>query len=498
MIRPRSFSMEIGETIFADMNNIEKHKEKILKLQFPNNFWWGAATSGPQTEGRFHKKHANMFDHFYEIHPEKFYKHQGPDTASNFYNDFKNDIKLMKKAGLKTVRTSIQWSRLIDDLELNTVDLDAVHFYNEVIDEFIAQGITPMMNLHHFDLPVELYHKYGGWESKRVVELYAGFAEQAFKHFGDRVKIWFTHNEPLVVVEGGYYKHFHFPMRTDGKAAVQVAYNLQLASSLAIAKYKDMKMDGQIGIILNLTPPYPATQEAEDIRASEIADLWLNRLYMDASVKGEFPDQLVEILSKENVLWSYTEEELQIIRENTVELLGINFYHPNRVKRPRYSSNSLAVDFVPDKFWSEFELPSCRMNVDKGWEIYPEALYDIAKDIQNNYGNIDWFVSENGMGVSNEERYLNDDGMIEDDYRIQFIKEHLYWLNKAMDEGSNCLGYHLWTPLDCWSWLNAYRNRYGLISNDIRTQDKTLKKSGHWFRELSEKNCFDFENDKEK
>jgi len=464
-----------------------------MLLQFPKDFWWGAATSGTQSEGRFNKKHANMFDHFYEVEPEAFYKWQGPDTASNFYNDFKNDIALMKQAGLKTVRTSIQWSRLIDDLETNTVNADAVRFYNEVIDEFLAQGITPMMNLHHFDLPVELYDKYGGWESKKVVDLYAGFAEQAFKLFGDRVKFWFTHNEPLVVVEGGYFLQFHYPRKVDGLAAVQVAYNLQLASSKAIAKYKALNLDGRIGIILNLTPPYPATDEPEDLRAAHIADLWLNRLYMDASVKGEFPAELVEILSKEKALWQSTEEELAIIRENTVDLLGINFYHPNRVQRPKYSSNSLAVDFLPDKFWREYEKPSVRMNVDKGWEIYPKAVYEIAKDVQNNYGNIDWFISENGMGVSNEERYMNADGVIEDDYRIQFIKEHLYWLHKAMDEGSNCLGYHLWTPLDCWSWMNAYRNRYGLISNNIHTQVKTLKKSAHWFKAMTDVSAFEMD-----
>ncbi|SJZ48314.1 6-phospho-beta-glucosidase [Pilibacter termitis] len=463
------------------------------KLTFPENFWWGAATSGPQSEGRFHKKHANMFDYFYEIKPEVFYKHQGPDTASNFYNDYKEDIRLMKSAGLKVVRTSIQWSRLIDDLEKNTVNDEAVKFYNAVIDEFLAQGITPMMNLHHFDLPVELYHKYGGWESKYVVDLYAGFAEQCFKLFGDRVKFWFTHNEPLVVVEGEYLFEFHYPQKVDGLAAVQVAYNLQLASSKAIASYRSLNLDGKIGVILNLTPPYPATDEKEDVRASEIADLWLNRLYMDASVKGEFPQELVEILEGEQALWQATEEELAIIKNNTVDLLGINFYHPNRVERPKYSPNSLAVDFMPDKFWRDYEKASVRMNVDKGWEIYPRAVYDIAKDIQENYGNIDWFMSENGMGVSNEERYMNASGVIEDDYRIQFIKEHLYWLHQAMEEGSNCLGYHLWTPIDCWSWMNAYRNRYGLISTNIHTQEKTLKKSAHWFKQLSDTNAFELE-----
>lgn len=461
-------------------------------LEFPKNFWWGAATSGPQSEGRFDKKHANMFDYWYEIEPEVFYKQQGPDTASNFYNSYKKDIQLMKECGLNSVRTSIQWTRLIDDLESNTVNPEAIDFYNRVIDEFIAQGIEPIMNLHHFDLPAELYHKYGGWESKHVVDLFVGFATQCFKHFGDRVKYWFTHNEPMVVVEGEYLYEFHYPKLVDGKKAVQVAYNLQLASSKAIAAFRtfDFK-ESQIGIILNLTPLYPATEEPADLLASKQADLWINRLFMDASVKGQFPAELVAMLQKEEALWSYTDEELAIIAENTVDQLGINFYHPHRVERPEFSPNSLAVDFMPNKYWKDYEMPVRRMNVDKGWEIYPKALYDIAKDVQENYGNISWFVSENGMGVSNEERYLVD-GRIEDDYRIQFISEHLYWLNQAIQEGANCHGYHLWTPIDCWSWMNAYRNRYGLVSTNIHTQVKTIKKSGYWFKELAETGQLDF------
>ena len=200
----------------------------MVTYTFPNHFWWGAATSGPQSEGRFNKKHANMFDYWYEIEPEVFYNHVGPDTASNFYNSYKEDIALMKKVGLNSVRTSIQWTRLIDDLETNTVNQEALEFYNNVIDCFIENGIRPIMNLHHFDLPVELYHRYGGWEARHVVDLYVGFAEQAFKAFGDRVKDWTTHNEPMVVVDGEYLYQFHYPKLVDSKKAVQVAYNLNI------------------------------------------------------------------------------------------------------------------------------------------------------------------------------------------------------------------------------------------------------------------------------
>ena len=465
----------------------------MIELKFPKDFWWGAATSGPQLEGRFNKKHANIFDYDFEKFPEHFWHGIGPDVASNFYNDFREDIRLMKKAGLNSVRTSIQWSRLIDDLEEGTVNPEAVEFYNAVIDEFLSNGIRPIINLHHFDLPVELLHKYGGWANKQVISFYVKYAEQCFRLFGDRVSDWFTHNEPMVVVEGGYLYQFHYPDLVDGKLAVQVAYNLQLASSLAIQKYREVNQnsDGKIGIILNLSPNYPASQDKEDIAAAHFADLWQNRLFMDASVKGKFPDELVEILTKDGVLWNSTLEELETIKNNKVDMFGVNFYHPNRAQRPHYSPDSLTVDWLPNKYFDDYKMVGARMNVDKGWEIYPQTLYNIAKNIQKNYGNIPWFVSECGIGVSNEDRYLNRDGLIEDDYRIQFVQEHLYWLHKAIDEGANCYGFHLWTPIDCFSWRNSYRNRYGLISVNIHTQKKCLKKSAYFFKNLAEKSILE-------
>ncbi|EQC90036.1 glycoside hydrolase family 1 protein [Lactococcus cremoris] len=465
----------------------------MIELKFPKDFWWGAATSGPQLEGRFNKKHANIFDYDFEKFPEHFWHGIGPDVASNFYNDFREDIRLMKKAGLNSVRTSIQWSRLIDDLEEGTVNPEAVEFYNAVIDEFLSNGIRPIINLYHFDLPVELLHKYGGWANKQVISFYVKYAEQCFRLFGDRVSDWFTHNEPMVVVEGGYLYQFHYPDLVDGKLAVQVAYNLQLASSLAIQKYREVNQnsDGKIGIILNLSPNYPASQDKEDIAAAHFADLWQNRLFMDASVKGKFPNELVEILTKDGVLWNSTLEELETIKNNKVDMFGVNFYHPNRAQRPHYSPDSLTVDWLPNKYFDDYKMVGARMNVDKGWEIYPQTLYNIAKNIQKNYGNIPWFVSECGIGVSNEDRYLNRDGLIEDDYRIQFVQEHLYWLHKAIDEGANCYGFHLWTPIDCFSWRNSYRNRYGLISVNIHTQKKCLKKSAYFFKNLAEKSILE-------
>ena len=395
---------------------------------------------------------------------------------------------MMRSIGMNSLRTSIQWSRLIDDLETNTVNQDAVDFYNNVIDAMIAEGMTPTMNLHHFDLPVELFDKYGGWESKKVVELYVGFAEKCFELFGDRVKFWTTHNEPMVVVEGEYLFQFHYPNIVDGKKAVQVAYNLNLASAKAIQAFRKMNIeDAQIGTILNLTPTYAASDAPEDQEAARIAELWNNKMFLEPAIYGHFPDELEELLTKDKVLWETTDEEKEILKNNTVDFLGVNFYHPNRVKAPDVAPNSVGA-WMPDRYYDAYDMPGRRVNLDRGWEIYPKALYDIAVNIKENYKNIPWYVSENGMGVSNEERFKNADGMIEDDYRIDFVQEHLEWLHKGIEEGSNCFGYHMWTPIDCWSWLNSYKNRYGFISNNIHTQIKTVKKSGYWFKEVTERN----------
>ena len=462
------------------------------KFIFPENFLWGSATSGPQSEGRFNKKHDSVFDYWYDIEPDAFFDKVGPNVASNFYNSYKEDLAMIKEIGLNSFRTSIQWTRLIKDFETAEVDEDGVRFYNDMIDECLKNGLTPIMNLHHFDLPVELYKKYGGWESKHVVDLFVKFAEKAFELFGDRIKYWTTFNEPIVVVEGQYLYKFHYPCLVDGKKAVQVMFNINLASAKAIEAYRKggyNKDGGKIGIVLNLTPSYPRSESKEDLAAAKFADDFFNNSFLDPAIKGKFPEYLVEKLTEDKVLWEATEEEMDIIKNNTIDFLGVNYYQPRRVKAKEEAYDE-ALGWMPDKYFDNYIMPGRRMNPYRGWEIYPEAMHDIAMNLKNNYNNIPWYISENGMGVEGEDRYKNEDGIIEDDYRIDFIKEHLEHLYRGIEEGSNCFGYHTWTPIDCWSWLNAYKNRYGYISVDLDTQKKTIKKSGRWIKEVTENNGF--------
>lgn len=464
----------------------------MISHKFPEGFWWGAATSGPQSEGRFHKAHRNVFDYWYDTDPKAFFNEVGPNVASNFYNDYEADIRLMKETGLNSVRTSIQWSRLIKDFETGETDPEAVSFYNHVIDAFLKNGIRPILNLHHFDLPVELYKKYGGWTSKHVVDLFAIYAKRCFELFGDRVKDWTTFNEPMVVAEGEYMYQFHYPLLVDGKKAVQCIFNLNLASAKAIKIFHETecaRLGGRIGIVINLTPAYPRSEDPADVAAADFAETFKNKSFLDPAVKGVFPEKLVEVLTRDGVLWEATADEMKTIHDNTVDFLGVNYYQPFRAKA-KESKFDGSHGWLPDKYFDTYEMPGRRMNPYRGWEIYPKAIYDVAINVRDNYGNIPWYISENGMGVEGEEKFIGEDGVIADDYRIDFIREHLEWLHKGIKEGSNCFGYHLWTPIDCWSWSNAYKNRYGLIALDLVTQKKTIKKSGRWFRELAENNGF--------
>lgn len=456
-------------------------------LQFPKGFYFGSATSATQSEGAsaIDGKGKNIWDIWFEQEPEKFHDRIGPKEASGFYTQYREDIRLLKETGHNSCRISISWSRMFPtgDGELNP--LAAAHYHN-VIDAFHEEGIEVMINLFHFDMPAEL-QKQGGWESDHVVDAYVEYARTCFSLYGKKVRRWFTFNEPIVHVECGYLNGFHYPCRHDMKAAVQVAYHTALASARAVQAFHAM-CDGKIGIILNLTPNYPRSQAKEDVEASRIAELFSARSFLDPAVLGVYPKELVELLKEHTLLPDYEEHELAVIKENTVDFLGVNYYQPIRVKAKETPVDPAAM-ITPESFYDFYEMPSRRINPYRGWEIYPKGMYDIATNIRTKYDNIEWMITENGMGVENEARFIKD-GRIEDDYRIDFYKEHLTWLHKGIEEGSNCIGYHVWTGIDCWSWLNAYKNRYGLISIDLETGKRTIKKSGCWFRELAEKRGF--------
>ncbi|HFI0405320.1 TPA: glycoside hydrolase family 1 protein [Streptococcus suis] len=462
-------------------------KDKVF-YQFPTNFLWGSSTSGPQSEGiePGDGKGQNNWDYWYSIEPERFHNKIGPSQTSTFYKHYEKDIDLLVETGHTVFRTSIQWSRLIPT-GTGEINQEAVSFYRSVFSLVRAKGIQLFVNLYHFDLPYCLQEK-GGWENKEIVRAYAAYARTCFELFDDLVDRWITFNEPIVPVECGYLGNYHYPCKVDAKAAVAVAYHTQLASSLAVKACHEVNPHKKIAIVLNLTPAYPRSEQPEDIKAARIAELFQTKSFLDPSVLGEYPDELVELIDAYGLMPEVSDEELAIIKENRVDFLGVNYYQPLRVQAPTNSWKE-GEPLTPEHFFAPYDMPGKKMNPHRGWEIYEKGIYDIAINIKENYHNIEWFVTENGMGVEGESAF-KDSGLIQDDYRIEFIEDHLVELHRAIQEGANCKGYMLWTFIDCWSWLNAYKNRYGLVELDLDTQERIVKKSGKWFKKLSDANGF--------
>ena len=467
-----------------------------MKYTFPGGFRLGATGAGWQMEGEKDKRpDQKHFPHLmWENDRDAWYLGLGPDVASDFYSRFRQDIPLFRQAGILQYRFNIDWSRFLDDYENVVVNEKAAQYYSDVIDCLIANGIEPILCLEHWELPAQLYEKYDGYASRHVQDLYVRYAAEAFRRYGDRVKTWFCFNEPMVIPELCFLNGFWWPHEHNPRRAYQWIHGKVMCTARAVEQFHRMIPDGRIGTILN--SPYIVPRDASDpadARAAEIADAFFWRPFTDTAILGRYPQLYLDILKKEGLIFDLTEEDERIIAANTIDILGMNYYQPMRVKAKETAWDD-SKPFHHPKHSDDYDMPGKRMNPYRGWEIYPTRLYDIGMRIKNEYGNIDWVVSESGMGVQNEQQYKDENGVIQDDYRIAFIAEHLAWLSKCVAEGSNCHGYWLFASLDNCSPYNTFKNRYGLLEVDrAQNLDRRLKKSAAWYRAAAESNSFEFE-----
>ncbi|WP_026702638.1 glycoside hydrolase family 1 protein [Salibacterium aidingense] len=469
--------------------------------QLPDNFIIGAALSAWQSEGWSGKKeHQDSYlDLWYKNNKHVWHDGYGPAVATNFRNRYKEDIEYMKEIGLTHFRTSINWSRFLTDYENAVVDEEYAAYISDMIDELQAAGIEPMICLEHYEVPAVLFEQYGGWASKHVLELFLKYTEKVLERLGDRVKHWFTFNEPIVPQTRMYLDAIRYPFEQNTKKWMQWNYHKALATAHVVKLFKEMglkeKTGAEIGVILNPEVTYARSTAAHDQEAARIYDLFFNRVFLDPSIKGEYPEELLDLLKKHDIMFESTKQERSMIRENTVDTVGLNLYFPNRVKA-RTSAWNEDIPFHPERYFDTFDLPGKKMNPYRGWEIYPTIMYDMGMRMKEEYGNIKWFIAENGMGVENEPRFKNKEGIIEDDYRIDFISSHLKWLLQAIHEGSNCQGYMLWAFTDNVSPMNAFKNRYGLVEIDLENnRNRALKKSAHWYKSLIETGRFEAEDE---
>lgn len=263
-----------------------------------------------------------------------------------------------------------------------------------------------------------------------------------------------------------------------------------LAHAKAVTAYRELALVGEIGVVLNLTPSYTLTDSDADKKAAGYADLFFNRSFLDPLVKHEFPKALCEILAAHDCLPTTSKDDVALILSADIDFLGVNYYAPRRVKA-REGEYDLDY-FTPEYYFENAVNPQGRFNPYRdNNEILPQAIYDIAANIRDNYGNIKWYLAEIGIAMDRQsEGEPGADGVIDDNFRIQLMEEHLVQLHRAIADGANCFGVHQWTFIDNWSWINAFKRRYGFWRLDLETGERQIKRNALWFAELATSNGF--------
>lgn len=458
-------------------------------IALPNDFFFGAALSGPQTEGvwKSYGKLENIWDTWSNLDLGAFHNRVGSYGGNDMTRHMKEDFELFSALGFQSVRTSIQWSRLMDaDGKLNS---EGAAYYHRLFEAAREAGVEPFVNLYHFDMPAYLLRR-GGWESREVIEAYASYAAAAFAEFGQEIEHWFTFNEPIVEPETRYEQGRWYPFFHDFTRARSVQYGISLAHALAVDTFRSLQQagmvraDARIGLINCFTPPYTRENPSKaDLEAVRMTDGINNRWWLDLVTAGTLPQDVIETLAERGVRLPSRVGDEQILARGTVDWLGFNYYHPARVQAPERNVD----EYGNPVFAQEYVWPEAVMNESRGWEIYPQGIYDFAVTMTRDYPDLEWFVSENGIGIEEDAAERDGQGRIRDAaYRVPFVREHLRWIARAISKGAKCRGYHYWGAIDCWSWNNAFKNRYGFVEVDLAHDYRRVpKESFDWMREVA-------------
>jgi beta-glucosidase len=442
----------------------------VANSSFPADFLWGAATSAYQVEGSPLADGAGpSIWHRFSHQAGKIAGGDTGEVACDHYRRFAEDVCLMRELGIAAYRFSISWSRVLPD-GTGRINQPGIDFYRRLVDTLLENQIQPMATLYHWDLPAALEDS-GGWADPRSVGWFTEYAETMFRALGDRVPLWCTLNEPWVVVNEGYVDGRHAPGRRNCAEAAAVSKNLSLAHSSAVAAYRAIGKQ-KIGLVLNLTPVHPATNSNADLQAAKRHDAYLNLQFLDPAILGQYPPEFAELKDGNWTNWSA--EELKQARQ-PIDFIGVNYYL-RIVVRDDPSGGLTRTAIVPQP-----DVPHTAM----GWEIYPRGLTDILLWLNERYGNLPLYITENGAAYDD---VLSPNGTISDTSRVQYLIDHLRAAEQAIRAGANLRGYYVWSLLDNFEWACGYSKRFGIVHVDYKSQRRTPKASARFYSNVIRSN----------
>jgi beta-glucosidase len=428
-------------------------------LKFPEDFVWGAITAAYQIEGAWNEdgKGPSIWDTFVR-QPGRIERSETADVSVDHYHRYLEDISLMRELGLQVYCFSIAWPRLLPEGtgKVNQAGLD---FYDRLVDGLLAQALQDK----------------GGWGERFIIDSYCEYAHLVARRLGDRIPAWVTHNEPMVISLGGHFTGELAPGIQDPCVALRVAHNLLVSHGQAVQVLRaELPKTAQVGIILNITPTYPASATEADRKAAHRYDGIANRMFLDPIFKGAYPADMVEMFGP--IFPEVQPGDLQTIAA-PLDFVGLNYYM-RAVMRHNPDVPILQASQVhpPESEYSQM------------WEIYPPGMYDMLMRIQADYAPKEIYITENGVCVPDG---LDFDGRVRDERRIRYLRDHLVQVRRAIQAGVPLKGYFHWTLMDNFEWAFGYRMRFGLVYMDFATQKRIIKDSGRWYKNVIQDNGFD-------
>lgn len=412
-------------------------------------FLWGCATSSAQIEGAYltDGRTPSIWDN---IDFKKVKNNDNCHIACDFFHHYKQDIKLAKSLGINSLRISLSWSRIIPSE--NKINSKGIKFYNDVINEMIKNNIEPMITIYHWDLPLWV-HKLGGWENKKIINLFEFYCKVCANEFTDRVKYWFVFNEPQIFLTGGYYKGDTAPFHKNKYNFGETATNTLIAHKKGVdALRKFSKQKIKVGIAMSTSIFVPKENNKIEINKaykksfeSSYGRKW-NAFYSDPMILGK-PVKYDKI----------NRIKIKDIKNIKVKLdfIGINIYLP-------------AVDRYYKKIRSDLTTTN--------WVVDERCIYYVCKYFYKRY-KLPLMISENGFAVEDELK----NGIINDNKRCRYLKYYLNELDKIKKEGIPIFGYLYWSLLDNFEWTSGYYPRFGLVYVDYRTLKRYKKKSFYFY-----------------
>ena len=442
---------------------------------FPDDFIWGAATSAYQIEGAWDEdgKGESIWDRFSHTTGTIEDGSTG-DVACDHYHRWPEDIALMKELGLRAYRFSVSWPRILPAGrgKVNQAGLD---FYSRLVDGLLEAGIEPFLTLYHWDLPQSLQDE-GGWAVRSTAEAFAEYADVLSRHLGDRVKHWITHNELFSIAFWGYQMGEHAPGLTDFPTSLRVIHHLLLSHGWAVPVLRRNSPGAEVGITLVLIPIELASSSDANFQLGRKLDGHFNRWYLDPLYGRHYPaDQVADHVAAGHLpaegLTFVQSGDLDAIAAST-DFLGVNYY-TTTVLRDEVAAEG--ENQPPVSAVSELEC------TDMGWPINPDGLYQLLNRLHFEYQPGKLYITENGASYSDGP---DKDGLIQDQRRLNYLRQHFAAAQRAIECGVPLAGYFVWSLIDNFEWNKGYAQRFGLIWVDYETQQRILKDSALWYKQV--------------